>query len=122
MIRKRNNRRLYDSIMKDVAKTVKKHLTNINEVLNESSKQKHTYDDVLDDDDFLQLVGIVSYELGHNLDSDDIMYWIYDIVCKYISVKDSKLQRGFGQKYWNTSSDEIDDISYHIYDYLCDNK
>ena len=32
MIRKRNNRRLYDSIMKDVAKTVKNHL-------NESSEQ-----------------------------------------------------------------------------------
>lgn len=94
----------------------------LKKVLNESSKQKYTYDDILDDEDFLQLSNIVSDELGHNLDSDDIIDWIYDIVCKYISVKDSKLQRGFGQKYYNLNVNEIDDITYRIYDYLCNNK
>ena len=47
MIRKRNNRRLYESIMRDVAKTVKKHL---NENANNYKiwpKEKLTSDDLV---------------------------------------------------------------------------
>ncbi len=85
----------------------------IKRILKEESKN-HTYDDILDDEDFLLLAKAVSQELN-TLDMDAI----YEIVCRFLSVKDSNVNWGFGRKYWNVNTvNEIEDISYHIYDYL----
>jgi hypothetical protein len=91
MIRKNNKRDLYESIMSDVAKTVKRHI-------NESSYEPFS-DDELDsftyneNDEELEeaILDILKYDLSDLFDSDPINF----IIFFYLSKK------------WNTYDDEL---------------